>query len=488
VESQNEAPLLDMTDIHVSFGGTVALVRESFSLRPGEIVGLLGHNGAGKSTLVNVATGAVAPRSGHMSVAGHAVSLRGDPREMEHAGIKVIHQQPALADNLTIYDNITLGRPEAAASRATRRDFARKALSLLGASLNVDRPVSSLEFGEKQLVDLARALSTQLRVLFLDEPTGALGQQEADRLHELLRKLASEGRGVVYVSHRLRDILSVCTRLVVLQGGRVVLNRAAANFGLAELSNALAPGLKSRAERHEKKNDQTTGLGAAWRGLDLRFSKGSITGLFGMAAGPQFQFLEAAYGLSGRIPLVIDGKTSDIGSPRDAVRNGVYFVSANRDQDGLVSDMSAVDNLTLPWLSNFRRGPFLSDGKMLESFRLAARELNIRGGGPQTPVGAFSGGNRQKVFLGRWLYGHQPKVVLLSQPTQGVDVGARADIALALRKMTDAGVTILVASSEADEIELLCDRAYICSGDDWPVSEPGAGWNERLLELLVGRK
>lgn len=482
---RDDAPLLVMEDIHVAFGGTIALDRESFALRPGEIVGLLGHNGAGKSTLVNVATGAIRPQRGRMTVAGEPLSLRGDPREMEHAGIKVIHQQPALADNLSIADNITLGRPEASQSRAQRRAFAVQALALLGATLNVDRPVGSLEFGEKQLVDLARALSTQLRVLFLDEPTGALGQHEADRLHNLLRKLAADGRGVVYVSHRLRDILSVCTRLVVLQGGKVVFDRPAAGIGLAELSNALAPGLKNR-ERASSIAGKPVGLSARWKGLDLKFPKGTITGLFGMAAGPQFRFLESAYGLWGPQELTVEGSNVTVASPRDSVREGVYFVSANRDQDGLVPEMTAVDNLLLPWLSKHRAGPFVSPSRALETFRRAAQALNIRGGGPQTPVGAFSGGNRQKVFLGRWLYGTPPKAVLLSQPTQGVDVGARTDIAIALQKMADTGITILVASSEADEIELLCSRSYVCHGNDWEMSEAGDGWSEKLLEILIG--
>ena len=205
-----------------------------------------------------------------------------------------------------------------------------------------------------------------------------------------------------------------------------------------------------------------------------------------MAAGPQFRFLESAYGLAGPMTLRLEDRSCTVASPRDGIREGVFFVSANRDQDGLVPEMSAVDNMLLPWLGKHRTGPFVSEAKSLETFRMAAAALNIRGGGPNTPVGAFSGGNRQKVFLGRWLYGKMPKVVLLSQPTQGVDVGARADIAAALRKMADLGATILVASSESDEIELLCDRSYVCHGNAWQMSQPTQGCSETLLELLIG--
>lgn len=478
-------PLLEMKDIHVSFGGSVALVRESFTLWPGEIVGLLGHNGAGKSTLVNVATGAIRPQSGAMSVSGRAAPLRGNPREMESLGIKVIHQQPALADNLSIADNIAMERPQQKRPATERRKYAADALSLLDSRLNVDRPVGSLAFGEKQLVDLARALSTDMKALFLDEPTGALGQHEADRLHDLLRKLAAKGRGIVYVSHRLKDILNVCTRLVVLQGGRVMLDCKADELSLAELSNALAPGLKDRAIATRKVTGTDIGMSMNWHGQDLEFRRGAITGLFGMAGGPQFQLLETAFGLNGHARYAVEDRAIAVTSPRSAIRHGVYFVSANRDDDGLVQDMSASDNLILPWLKSYASGPFLSARRAMDGFRVAQKALNIRGGHANAPVGVLSGGNRQKVFLGRWFFGAQPRVLLLCQPTQGVDVGARMDIAAAVRKMAESGVTVIVASSESDEIELLCDRSYVCEGPVWPMVEPTENWSETLLESLV---
>jgi ABC-type sugar transport system ATPase subunit len=477
--------LLRLEGIHVVFGGTTALVDETFEVRPGEIVGLLGHNGAGKSTLVNVASGAVRPQRGTMIVDDRLVALRGDPHGMEQSGIKVIHQEPALADNLSIYDNITLGRDEESLPRGRRRKRAREALALLGSTLDVDRPVGSLEFGEKQIVDLARALSTSLRVLFLDEPTGALGQKEADRLHDLLRTLAAQDRGIVYISHRLRDILSVCTRLVVLRGGRVVLDRPASGFGLAELSEALAPGLKQIERREHALNGERPTLSLAWHNQRLEFAPGEITGLFGMAAGPQFRLCEALFGVRGQIEADLDGVRFAPRSPRDAIANGVYYVSANRDRDGLLSAMSALDNLLLPWLDRHRKFGIFSHSKAAVVYDRARRALNIRGGHMDAPAGALSGGNRQKLVVGRWLYGDRPKALLLSQPTQGVDVGARTDIAVALRRLAEEGVAILVASSEADEIALLCDRSFICEGQRWVISKRGRDWEERLLQGLV---
>jgi ABC-type sugar transport system ATPase subunit len=473
--------------VQVVFGGTVALDDVTFEVRPGEIVGLLGHNGAGKSTLVNVATGARRPRRGSMTVGGEPVPMRGDPRQMEQLGINVIHQDPALAPNLSICDNITLGRRDERAPRAERRRIAREALRLLDSDLNVDRPVSSLEFGERQIVDLARALSAKLSVLFLDEPTGALGPQQTASLHALLRKLAAEGHGLVYVSHRLRDIIDVCTRLVVLRGGRVVLDQPAEGFSVADLSEALAPGVESTWKGAHATRPEQPLLEVGFHGQRMGFGRGEIVGLFGMAAGPQFEVLSSLFGLGEVVEARLDGQPFAPSSPRAAIAHNVYYVSADREREGLVPEMSALDNLVLPWLNLHTRNLAVSRAKATAVYEEAKEALDVRGGDMDAPVGAFSGGNRQKFVVGRWLFGRRPSVLLLSQPTQGVDVGARMDIAHALRRLSEDGVAIVVASSEADEIALLCDRALICEGETWAESLPGEGWEERLLQGLMVR-
>jgi ABC-type sugar transport system ATPase subunit len=483
-----EVPLVDLQGIGVSFGGTVALSDTTLRVGPGEIVGLLGHNGAGKSTLVKVATGALQPDRGTMTVAGAPVTLRGDPRQMERLGVKVIHQEPALASNLTVYDNIVLGRKEERLSRNARRRLAREALALLGAQIDVDRPVSTLRFGERQIVDLARALSTNLMVLFLDEPTGSLGQRETENLHALLRKLAADGRGVVYVSHRLRDILEVCTRIVALQGGRLMFDRPANAFTLGELSDALSPGVMQRTvQRRAPETATPGGLEVDLHGQTHPFRSGEIVGLFGMAAGPQFQLVDWLFTNDGQIAARLEGRPFTPRGPREAIRQGVYYVSGDRERDGLLAEMSALDNLVLPWLDAHTRLLALSHERAATVFRQARQALNVRGGHMDAPVGSLSGGNRQKLVVGRWLFGPRPKVLLLSQPTQGVDVGARTDIAIALRRLAEQQVTILVASSEADEIALLCDRAIICEGQTWLASPRCERWEERLLEGLVTR-
>jgi ABC-type sugar transport system ATPase subunit len=206
-----------------------------------------------------------------------------------------------------------------------------------------------------------------------------------------------------------------------------------------------------------------------------------------MAAGPQFAFLEALYGLGAQVEAEVEGRRYNPHSPRDAIRRGVYYVSANRERDGLLADMSALDNLVLPWMDDHTTLLAFSRAKAAKVYARARETLNVEGGHMDAPIVALSGGNRQKLVVGRWLFGQQPKVLLLSQPTQGVDVGARVDIARALRRLTDAGVVVLIASSESDEIELLCDRAYVCEGETWQAIPRSADWSERLLEALIQR-
>jgi ABC-type sugar transport system ATPase subunit len=479
-------PRISMRDIRVTFDATVALAHETFEVWPGEIVGLLGHNGAGKSTLVNVATGAIRPDSGTMVIDGEPVSLSGRPAEMERRGIKVIHQDPALSGNLSIAENIALARPGERRSRGDRRRAAKEALARLGSSLDVDRPVETLDLGARQVVDMARSISGDVRCFFLDEPTGALGKYETDRLHALLRDLAADGKAIIYVSHRMRDIVEVCTRVVVLREGKVIMSRSTEGLTAQQLSAALSPGVelehKSAAAAHA---DVTLEVEVGEQ--KLAFRKGEIAGLYGMAAGPQYELMASLFGLGERVDARLDGASFSPRAPRDAIRRGVFLVTADRERDALLPEMSALDNLVMPWVGRLTVRGAVSKSKSTSMYDRAKAAMDIRGATADAPISAFSGGNRQKHVLGRWLYGHSTMVLLLCQPTQGVDVGARADIATALRAVADEGVTVLVASSETDEIALLCDRTIVCEGETWPELEREADWEQRMLEKLLAR-
>jgi ABC-type sugar transport system ATPase subunit len=478
------SPILALENIGVRFGDVTALHDETLCVAPGEIVGLLGHNGAGKSTFINVAAGAIRPQRGSVTIDGRRVEIFGVPREVERVGIRVIHQEPALVESLSVADNISLGRLEERRRPAARKRHARRALQLLGSVMNVDRLVSSLDFGERRVVDLARALSSDVRVLFLDEPTGALGEQETDRLHNLLRELARQGKGVVYVSHSLRGALAVCTRLVVLRGGRVIMNEPAETYNLTRLSEALAPGRRTTKSASGRAKAKIV-LEVRQNQQMLQFPRGQIVGLFGIAGGPQFNLTERLFGVGEPIQAKLEGELYAPSGPRNAIAHGVYYVSADRERDGLLGHMSAVENLVLPWIARHTWARGYSRAKAAVVFDEMKVRLNIIGGSMDRPVSALSGGNRQKIVLGRWMCGDRPKVLLLSHPTQGIDVKARSEIAKALHGLASQGVTVLVSSSEADEIELVCDAAYTCLGDYWPRSEAASNWAGFLLQSLV---
>ena len=487
--STKSEPLLEMRGIRVTFGVTDALVKEDFAVYPGEIVGLLGHNGAGKSTLVNVATGAVRPNEGTMTMLNVDIPLRGRPAVSNNHGIKVIHQEPALADNLTIADNILMGSESERAPKTAKAKVVSSALAALGSDLDPNRPVSSLDLSQRQIVDLSRALSTKLNVLFLDEPTGALGRAETDRIHQILRDLAAEGKGIVYVSHRLRDILEVCTRIVVLRDGRTVMNTSAENLSVADLSEALSPGF-GKEDVHtasfDAGPDDAPRLSISLGTNQARMYPGEIVGLFGMASGPQFQLLESLFGMHREpIDASLDSAPFSPHNPRQAMVRGVYYVTANREREALFKELTAAENLVMPWLDRHSHLGLISERAVSATYHIAQDALLIRGAPPNAPITAFSGGNRQKICLGRWMFAGKPSVLLLAQPTQGVDVGARREIARSVRKIAEQGVLVLVASSENDEISLMCDRTWVTEGTDWTKIERHQGWEQEMLRHLV---
>jgi ABC-type sugar transport system ATPase subunit len=473
---------LELREITVDFGPTRALSRVTADIAPGEIVGLLGHNGAGKSTLFNVLAGVIKATSGSFLLDGDEVPADINPRDVAALGIAILHQEPALAANLTVFENLWLAQsPERGVDK---RRAAEDALARVGAELDLDLPVASLSLGQRQLVGLARGLlGRDMRVLLLDEPTAALGKHETEALHRLIRRFADEGVTVIYVSHRLPDILSVCERIMILSAGALVADEAASAFTPKRLARALAPDMVSAEQTDAEPGE--TGLAVTHGRHPLRFRSGEVVGVFGMAAGEQFELVERVFGMHGRAEYELGGVPVQVSVPRQAMRRGVHLVPADREKDGLISGMSAAENVFLPWYSAGGSGWWIDERSGTAAYDSARAKLNIMGPGRGEPIDGFSGGNRQKHLLARWMFAKRPEVLLLAQPTQGVDVGAKADIVRAVRDLAASGTTVVVASAESDEIASMCDRAYVLLGRRVSELHRTPDFDERLLATLL---
>jgi ABC-type sugar transport system ATPase subunit len=468
----------------VDFGPTRAIDQVSFSIQPGEVVGLLGHNGAGKTTLFNVVSGAIGASVGSFLIDGEEFTGAVTPREISSRGVTVLHQEPALAANLSVVENLFLGGP----GRITKamEDQAASVLADVGADIGLERPVGTLSLGERQLVALARgALAAEIKVLLLDEPTAALGLKESEALHELIQSFARSGVSVVYVSHRLPDILSICTRVVVLSAGKIVAEGPSQEFDAASLARALAPEMLTTLKEAPRISEPLIEIPTSNGRLKVR--GGEVVGVFGMAGGEQFEVLTQLFGVGGRFDFYWDNELISIASPKIAIRNGIYMVPPDRETDGLVNGMSAQDNVFSPWFRFMAaRGWWISRATGGSEYGGVRKELNIKGPEGAASIEQFSGGNRQKHLVARWMGVRQPKFLLLGHPTQGVDVGAKADIVRSVRAVAKNGSAVLVASAESDEIASLCDRAYVMRGHRVTEVSSGARFDERLLEALLG--
>lgn len=480
-------PRIAFTDITVDFGATRALDRVDISVEAGEVVGLLGHNGAGKSTLVSIAAGVLRPSGGLLEIDGTPVAHL-SPQAVGRRGLTVVSQEPALVATLSIHDNLFLGHPD-----VPRRERAARAADVLAKvgleGISPRTIVGELQTGQRQLVDVARGMILGgLKVMFLDEPTAALGAAETERLHTLIRELADGGVAVVYVSHRLPDVLSVCTRVVVLNSGRVVSDASASSLTVRDLSVALSPGFED-LELHAGTAEGEVAL-RVHGPSELTFRRGEIVGVFGMAAGAQFALMESVFGARqhhsvSSFGYELDGKRFAPGSPKAAIAAGVVMVPADREVDGLLRNLSARDNVLLPWFRAHATAGAVMPSTGGSAYQDAREAMSIRGPDGAAPIATFSGGNKQKHLLARWIYPHKPRVLLLNQPTQGVDVGAKNDIVKALRALADDGVTIIVASSESDEIARMCSRSYVLHELETAEVPSGPQMEEQLLSTLL---
>ena len=492
--------LLRLAAIHKSFAGVRALRGVSFDLRAGEVHAIVGENGAGKSTLIKIITGAHRPDSGTFEVDGRPV-VANDPVVARSLGIAAIYQQPALFPDLSVAENIAIGLEPRGAWRVVgwraRRERAARLLGMIGAEVDPEAEVRRLSMPEQQMVEIARALGADARIIVMDEPTASLGSAEVARLFRAVRGMKARGVGVVYISHRLEELPEIADRVTALRDGELVGTRP-----MAEVDRATLIRMMVGRELGEVFPKQTVaigdvvlearGLGRADTGVrdvDLTVRAGEILGLAGLVGAGRTELARVLFGLTpadaGRI--TVRGRAVVVDSPATAVRLGIAYVPEDRRRYGVIPEMSVAANITLATLRDVARLGLIDPAAERRTASEMVGRLGVKAASIASEVGDLSGGNQQKVALARWIVA-RPDVLILDEPTQGIDVGAKAEIHRLMGELAARGMAIIMISSELPEILGMSDRIAVFHGGTAVATVDRAGATpESILGLALGR-
>lgn len=463
------SPLLALRGVTKRFGGVRALAGVDFTLQAGEIHALLGENGAGKSTLINVLGGLVRPDDGVVEIDGRRVEIR-SVADAGRLGIRVIHQELSLAPNLSVAENLFLGHEPLWLGLLDRRAMVRAAQELiarldLGDIGSVEAPVAALSTARQQMVEIARALSVDSRILILDEPTSSLSEAETTALFATLKRLRSRGVGVIYISHRLEEIRRLADRITVLRDGKAIGTQGAETLDPRVLVRwMVGRDIKDHFPRPPWNPGtealEVRGLRNAWiHDVSFTVRHGEILGFAGLVGAGRTELARALFGIdsidSGEI--LVDGRPVAIRSPADARASGIVLVPEDRKRLGLVMTGSIAYNLALPWTREWIHGAWIHRRRRAEIVAKAVREFAIKTADVERDIGSLSGGNQQKVVVGRWME-RPPRILILDEPTRGVDVGAREEMFGILRKLVAGGMAVILISSDLPEVMGLSHR------------------------------
>ena len=475
IKVDHTTTLLEVRGLTKAFAGVKALKGVDLSIRAGEVHCVLGQNGAGKSTLIKILSGAYRPDEGEISWQGEPVSIT-SPTNALDLGIATMYQELDVVDGLTIAENIYLGHETTTAGLLNRRDAAKKTkelLTLLGhGDLNPNREVGSLRPANKQIVSMARALSRDIKLIIMDEPSAVLDSEEVKNLFRVVKQLAESGIAVIYISHRLAEIREIGDRITVIKDGRTT----ATGLEVSEtptpaliklmtgrdIENDFPPATPVRKDAAEVLTVNDLSLRGEFSPLSFSVKAGEIVGLAGLVGSGRSEVLEAIYGARKATTgtVTVNGERLRNGSVTDAVKHGIGLSPEERKSQGLILTEPIYKNVTLSTFARFATGPFLRENAERGSARGQLEDLELRPADPDRAAGTLSGGNQQKILLARWLV-HGVSVLLLDEPTRGVDVGARAEIYSLIRGLAAAGTAIVVVSSEIEEVLGLSDRVLI---------------------------
>jgi rhamnose transport system ATP-binding protein len=491
--------VLRATDLAKSYAGVHALACASVSLRAGEVHALVGENGAGKSTLIKILTGVVRPDAGEISLRD-ALLPPLTPRAAKALGIAAIYQQPALFAELTVAENIALGvegiKPGGRIDWKERHRRATELLARIGARVDSRTEVGELSMAQQQLVEIARALDADARVLILDEPTASLSATDAENLFRVMRELRADGVGMLYISHRLEELPAIADRVTVLRDGRTIATREMPEVSREQLIQMMVGReLSSLSPKRPVAIGapmlELNGVGSNATGVhdvSLCVHAGEIVGLSGLVGAGRSELARAIFGLepAERGEMRVNGRTVCVTSPADAIANGIAYLPEDRRRHGVVLEMAVRENISLAVLKllsrhgsfDFRREEELAEGYV--------QRLGIKAASTRAPVSTLSGGNQQKVALSRWL-ATTPAVLILDEPTQGIDVGAKGEVHELIMELAEQGVAILLISSDLSEILGMSDRvAVMRQGHIVGVLARSEATPERVMALAFG--
>ncbi|WP_406822520.1 sugar ABC transporter ATP-binding protein [Raoultella ornithinolytica] len=465
-------PVLSMRNIAKAFGKFYALKGIDLTVWPGEIHALMGENGAGKSTLMKILAGAYTATSGEILIDGRPHAIKG-PKDALAAGITLIYQEMQLAPNLTVAENIFLGSELARGGLVQRKEMINQAQAVidrLGAQFKASDRVMTLTIAEQQQVEIARALHRNSRVLVMDEPTAALSSRETQRLFELILRLRDEGMAIIYISHRMAEVYELSDRVSVLRDGQYVGSLTRDKLNASELVRMMVG--RPLSDLFNKERDIPPGQprlrvedltdGGKVKASSLVVRAGEIVGLAGLVGAGRSELAQLIFGVrraTGGV-IEIDGEPVVIHSPRAAIELGIGFLTENRKEQGLFLEMAAQENITMATLERDARWGMLNRKKAQTLSDDAISLLNIRVPHAQVRAGGLSGGNQQKLLISRWV-AIGPRILLLDEPTRGVDVGAKSEIYRIMTQMARQGVAILMISSELPEVVGMSDRVYV---------------------------
>ncbi len=494
-------PLLIARNISKSYAGVHALRNGSLELRAGEVHALIGENGAGKSTLIKIITGAVMADYGAIELDGRAIT-NNSPRAAKALGIAAIYQQPALFPELSVAENIAMGvedkRLLGRVDWKGRRNRARELLDRIGAKIRPEATAGELTMPQQQLVEIARSLGANARVLILDEPTASLSEEDTQNLFNVIRQLRSQGVGMIYISHRLEELPVIADRVTVLRDGQTIETRAMADVNRTQLIqlmvgrelSAVFPKQEVKAGNVllELRNVGCVASGISNVSLSVR--AGEIVGLAGLVGAGRTELARTIFGLTAadKGEIALSGRPLTINEPADAIRSGIAYLPEDRRRHGVILNMEISANISLASMdstANFGMLDFAWERRTAADY---SRRLGIKTPAIYAPVATLSGGNQQKVALSRWLV-TKPSVLILDEPTQGIDVGAKSEIHALMTELAKQGVAILMISSELPEILGMSDRiAVMHGGTIFGVLDRQEATQQKILALALGHE